>query len=113
MIPIEVKDDGGRLTRRSVQDIYADLTAALRSAGLWGCLDYFEISIAMKRREDTPFPNFEWLSCSPVTGGAGGNYIHVGTISKSKYSLIFVGKTSQGLQTACEVANMCARELSA
>ena len=112
-MPSQVKIGGGSLTGRSVGAIYADLTAALKNAGLWDCLDYFKISLAMKKRENSPFPNFEWLSCSPVTGESGGHYVYVGTIAKSRYSLVFVGKTLKGFQAACEVANMCAGELRA
>jgi hypothetical protein len=113
MIPLEVKHDGERLTNRTVRDIHSDLTAALKNARLWDSLDYFEISLAMKQRQRLSFPNFEWLSCSPVTGAGGDYYIYVGTVLRGRYSLIFVGKTCQGFQPACEVANLCADLLRA
>ncbi len=113
MIPIEVKDAGGRFTKRLVKDIHSDLKAALMSDGLMGGLDYFEIAIGKKKTENVLFPAFDWLSCSAVTGKAGGHYIYVGTVSKNRHSLIFVGKTSKGFQAACEVANVCAEKLSA
>jgi hypothetical protein len=68
--------------------------------------------MGMQKRENAPFPSFEWLSCAPVTSG-GNHYIYIGTVFKGRYNLIFVGKTSQGFQAACEVANRCARELGA
>jgi hypothetical protein len=112
MIPTEVKTDRGALTKRLVKDVHADLTAALRGASLLDNLDYFEMSIAMKKRENAPFPNFEWISCAPVSN-EGYHYVYIGTVSKGRHNLIFVGKTSKGFQAACEVANMCAHELKA
>jgi hypothetical protein len=112
MMPTEVKDDGGKLTTRSIGDVYAYLEVALKSAGLWDSLDYFEISLAMKKRERVLFPSFEWLSCSPVTSD-GHHYVYIGTVSKGRHNLVFVGKTSKGFHAACEVANMCAHELRA
>lgn len=113
MIPIEDKDGEGKLAKRTIKDIYADLKAMLKMPGLWNSLDYFEIAIGKKRHEDVRFPHFDWLSCSPVRGGNGSHYIHIGTITKGRYSLIFEGRTSQGFQTACEVANLCAEQLGA
>ncbi len=113
MIPIKIKIDGEKLTNRSIVDVYADLTAALKNARLWDCLDYFEISLAMKKRQNLSFPNFEWLSCSPVSGETGDHYIYVGAVSRGRYSLIFVGKTSKEFQVACDVANRCAQQLGA
>lgn len=110
---LEPKIDPARLTHRSVGDIHADLTAALKTAGLWDCLDYFEISLSMKKKGNLSFPNFEWLSCSPVTADSGDHYIYIGTITNGRYRLIFVGKTSKGFLAACEVANMSAGQLGA
>jgi acyl carrier protein len=112
MIPNEVKIDAEGLAERLVKDVHAELKAALRGADLWDSLDYFEISMAMQKRANALFPSFEWLSCAPVTS-AGHHYIYVGTVFKGRHNLIFVGKTSKGFQAACEVANMCARELRA
>ena len=113
MIPLEVKDDEGKSTKRTVKDIYTDLKAMLKIPGLWNCLDYFEIAIGKKRQENVRFPHFGWLSCSPVRGRNGSHYIHIGTITKGRYSLIFEGRTSQGFHAACEVANLCAEQLRA
>jgi hypothetical protein len=113
MIALEVNDDRGRLTKRLVKDIHADLKLALASDGLLSGLDYFEIAIGKRKTEKVPFPRFEWLSCTAVTGKAGGHYIYVGTVSQNRHNLVFVGKTSKGFQAACEVANMCAKQLSA
>jgi hypothetical protein len=112
MIQTEVKVDEAGLTKRLIKDVHAELEAALRGASLWDSLDYFEISISMKKRENAPFPRFEWLSCAPVTSD-GHHYIYIGTVSKGRHNLVFVGKTSKGFQTACEVANRCAHELNA
>jgi hypothetical protein len=112
MTPTEVKIDREGLTDRLVKDVHAELRAALRGASLWDNLDYFEMSIGMKKRENASFPNFEWLSCAPVTS-AGHHYIYIGTVSKGRHNLIFVGKTSKGFQAACEIANTCAHELRA
>lgn len=112
MVMIEA-NDGGRLIRRPIKDVHADLKMALARLGLNDSLDYFEIAIGKKKTETVPFPAFEWLSCSPVTGKAGGHYIYVCTVSKNRHNLVFVGKTSKGFQAACEVANMCAEQLSA
>ncbi|MBI5249436.1 MAG: hypothetical protein HY912_08070 [Desulfomonile tiedjei] len=112
MVIIEASDRG-RLIRRPIKDVHADLKTALTRSGLDDSLDYFEIAIGKKKTENVPFPQFEWLSCSPVTGKAGGHYIYVGTVSKNRHSLVFVGKTSKGFQAACEIANMCAEQLSA
>jgi hypothetical protein len=112
MVMIEATD-GGSLNRRHIKDVHADLKAALIGFGLNDSLDYFEIAVGKRKREDAPFPQFEWLSCSPVTGKAGGHYIYIGTVSKNRHNLVFVGKTSKGFQVACEIANLCARQLSA
>ena len=112
MISTEVKTDGGALTKRLVKDVHADLAAALRRASLWDSLDYFEISLAVRKRPNALFPGFEWLSCAPVTSD-GHHYIYIGTVTKGRHNLIFVGKTSKGFQAACDVANMCAHELGA
>lgn len=112
MIPTDVKSDEGALAKRLVKEVHADLEAALREASLWDSLDYFDISIGMKKRENALFPSFEWLSCSPVNSD-GHHYIYIGTVSKGRHNLVFVGKTSKGFQVACEVANMCAYELRA
>ncbi len=112
MTPTKVKTDGEALTKRLVKDVHAELSAALRNASLWDNLDYFEISVAMKKRENSAFPNFQWLSCAPVTSD-GQHYVYIGTVSKGRHNLIFVGKTSKGFQAACDVANKCAQELKA
>jgi hypothetical protein len=108
----ETKTAGSALTKRLVKEVHAELSAALKGASLWDSLDYFEISMAMQKRENAPFPGFEWLSCAPVTSG-GHHYIYIGTVFKGRHNLLFVGKTSKGFQAACEVANRCARELGA
>jgi hypothetical protein len=110
MISTEVETDGRGLSKRLVKDVHADLKSALMGASLWDSLDYFDISISMKKRQDMLFPSFEWLSCSPVTVD-GHHYIYIGTVSKGRHNLVFVGKTSKGFQVACKVANMCADEL--
>jgi hypothetical protein len=112
MIPTKVKIASKGLNKRLIKDVHAELQAALRSASLWNNLDYFEMSIAVKKRENAPFPSFEWLSCAPVTSD-GHHYIYIGTVFKGRHNLIFVGKTSKGFHAACEVANMCAQELRA
>jgi len=112
MIPNEANIDGEGLTKRLVKEVHAELMAALRGASLWDSLDYFTISMGMQKRENAPFPSFEWLSCAPVTSG-GHHYVYIGTVFKGRHNLIFVGKTSKGFQAACEVANRCARELGA
>lgn len=99
--------------KRPIKDIHADLKSALIASGLNDSVDYFEIAIAKKKMENVPFPDFEWLSCSPITGKTGGHYIYIGTVSKNRHNLVFVGKTSKGFQVACEIANMCAEELRA
>ena len=111
MISTEVKIERG-LAKRLVKDVHADLTAALMGASLWDSLDYFDISIGMKKKQNSLFPGFEWLSCAPVTSD-GHHYVYVGTVSRGRHNLIFVGKTSKGFQAACEVANRCAQELGA
>jgi len=112
MVPTEVKVAGEGLGKRLVKDVHAELRAALRGASLWDSLDYFEISMSMQKRQNAPFPSFEWLSCAPVTSG-GHHYVYIGTVLKGRHNLIFVGKTSKGFQAACEVANRCAHELGA
>ena len=112
MIGTKVKIDEEGLTKRLVKDVYAELRVVLEGASLWDGLDYFAISMGMQKRENAPFPMFEWLSCAPVTSG-GHHYIYIGTVFKGRHNLIFVGKTSQGFQAACEVANRCAHELGA
>lgn len=113
MIVMEAENGGGRLCRRPVKDVHADLKTALVESGIYDSLDYFEIATGKKKTENGPFPEFEWLACSPVTGKAGGHYIYIGTISKGRHNLLFVGKTSKGFQVACEAANFCAQQLSA
>jgi hypothetical protein len=112
MVTTTVKIDEEGLTKRLVSDVHAHLRTALAGATLWDSLDYFEISAAMKKRENTTFPSFEWLSCAPVTSN-GNHYIYIGTVMKGRHNLIFVGKTSRGFQAACAVANTCAHELGA
>jgi hypothetical protein len=107
-----VKIGEERLTKSRVKDVYCELTAALKGASLWDSLDYFEISMAMQKRQDALFPRFEWLSCAPVTS-AGRHYVYIGAIFNGRHQLVFVGKTSKGFESACEVANKCARELGA
>jgi hypothetical protein len=98
--------------KRLVKDVHSELRTALEGAGLWDSLDYFEISVAMQKRENSSFPRFDWLSCAPVTSD-GNHYVYIGTVFNGRHNLIFVGKTSQGFERACEVANRCARELGA
>jgi|GEM_PF-911502 len=100
------------LSQKILKEVHAELSEALRGASLWDSLDYFEISTAMQKRENSPFPSFQWLSCAPVTSG-GNHYVYIGTVSRGRHNLVFVGKTSQGFQAACAVANECARELGA
>lgn len=100
------------MVKRLVKDVHSELSAALKDAGLWDNLDYFEISKAMQKKQDALFPNFEWLSCAPVTSG-GQHYVYIGTVFNGRHNLIFVGKISKGFEGACEVANRCARELGA
>lgn len=108
----EVKMGGKKLMKQLVRDVHGEIREALQSAKLWDDLDYFEISKAMQKKQDARFPNFEWLSCAPVTSG-GNHYIYIGTVLNGRHNLIFVGKTSKGFDSACEVANECARELGA
>jgi hypothetical protein len=112
MRPTAAGTDGKVLTKRLIKEVFSDLKTALEGADLWTSLDYFEISLAMQKRGNASFPTFEWLSCAPVTSG-GNHYVYIGTISKGRHNLIFVGKTSEGFTRACEVANRCARELGA
>jgi hypothetical protein len=98
--------------KRLVKDVHSELREALKGASLWDSLDYFEISLGMQKRENAPFPSFEWLSCAPVTNGEK-HYIYIGTVFNGRHNLIFVGKTSKGFQAACDVANRCAHELGA
>jgi hypothetical protein len=112
MITTAVKTDGEGLTSRLVKDVHAELRTALMGARLWDRLDYFEISNTMQKRQNALFPRFEWLSCAPVTCG-GQHYVYIGTVFNGRHNLVFVGKTSEGFESACEVANLCARELGA
>jgi hypothetical protein len=112
MIPNEVKIDREVLGGRLVRDVHAELKAALTGADLWDSLDYFEISLSMRKRPNALFPSFEWLSCAPVSSDRH-YYIYIGAVSKGRHNLIFVGKTCKGFQAACDVANVCARELRA
>jgi hypothetical protein len=98
--------------QRLVRDVHSQLTTALKGASLWDSLDYFEISMGMQKRENAPFPSFQWLACAPVTRGEH-HYVYIGTVLNGRYNLIFVGKTSQGFEHACQVANRCATELGA
>jgi hypothetical protein len=107
---VKIVEEG--LAKRLVKDVHCELTAALKGASLWDSLDYFEISMGMQKRQDAPFPRFEWLSCAPVTSG-GHHYVYIGAVFNGRHNLIFVGKTSKGFERACEVANRCARELGA
>jgi hypothetical protein len=66
MIPSEV-NKGERSHERLVKDVHSELKAPLTGANLWDSLDYFEISQAMRKRLNTLFPGFEWLSCAPLT----------------------------------------------
>ena len=100
------------LSNRLVKDVHADLRTALEEAHLWDSLDYFEISTTMQKRQNGSFPRFEWLSCAPVTRG-GHHYVYIGTVFNGRHNLIFVGRTSEGFERACEVANRCARQLGA
>lgn len=100
------------ITKRLVKDVFSELESALKRADLWDSLDYFQMSLAMQKRENSIFPSFEWISCAPVTSG-GNHYVYIGTILKGRHNLIFVGKTSEGFDKACEVANKCACELGA
>ncbi len=108
----EHRSDGEELTKRLVRDVHAELKSVLEEASLWDCLDYFEISMGMQKRDKAQFPNFEWLACAPVTSGRS-HYIYIGTVLNGRYNLIFIGKTSKGFQAACAVANRCADELGA
>ncbi len=110
MEPIQGKSHREGLSRRLVKDIHAQLKTALKNASLLNNLDYFEMSLGMKKRGNAPFPSFEWVSCAPVSG-AGQDYVYIGAVYKGRHNLIFIGKTSKGFQVACEVANVCAREL--
>ena len=110
--PTAVGKEEKTITKLLVKDVFLELKTALERADLWDSLDYFQISLAMQKRENSVFPSFEWLSCAPVTSG-GNHYVYIGTILKGRHNLIFVGKTSEGFSKACEVANKCAAELGA
>lgn len=112
MTNINSNDGKIDLTKRLAKDVLADLNVALKKAGLWEDVEYFELSIAMKKRDNSAFPNYEWLSCAPVTND-GRHYVYIGAVSKGRHNLVFVGKTSNGFSTACKIANMCAVELQA
>jgi hypothetical protein len=109
---IQANSNAMVLMKRPVKDVFSQLRSALKAADLWNSLDYFEISKVMQKRQDALFPNFEWISCAPVTSG-GNHYVYIGTIYKGRHSLIFVGKTLKGFDKVCEVANKCALELGA
>lgn len=112
MTTTAVKIGKERLGELLVKDVHAELRTALKGARLLDGLDYFEIGMAMQKRQNAPFPRFDWLSCAPVTS-AGNHYVYIGTVLNGRHNLIFVGKTSKGFERACEVANLCARELGA
>jgi hypothetical protein len=107
-----VSIDGEGLAKRLVKDVHTELRSALKGASLLDSLDYFEIAVSMQKRQNAPFPSFDWLACAPVTSG-GHHYVYIGTVFNGRHNLIFVGKTSKGFERACEVANRCARELGA
>ena len=108
----EVRGAAEALDRRHVSDVLASLKSSLNRANLWDSLDYFEISSLMRKTPDALFPRYEWLSCAPVTS-CGSHYVYIGAVYNGKHRLVFVGKTSKGFDRACEIANICARELGA
>jgi len=112
MITTAVKVEKEGLVERLVKDVHAELRTALKGSRLWDDLDYFEIAMAMQKRQNASFPRFDWLSCAPDTRG-GNHYVYIGTVLNSRHNLVFVAKTSKGFEGACEVANLCARELGA
>ena len=84
-----VKIHGEGSTERLVKDVLSQLTTALKGASLWDSLDYFEISMGMQKRQDAPFPSFQWLSCAPVTRGEQ-HYVYIGTVFNGRYNLILL-----------------------
>lgn len=104
------------IRRKTVKEVYEELRARLEFEGMLPD-EYFAISTLIEyEKEDginKPFPDFRLIACYPVTGGNEGHYIHVDAIKDGKCELIFVGKTFQGFERACEIANACARHLGA
>jgi hypothetical protein len=107
---VNIAEEG--LGARPVKDVRQDLTEALKGASLWDCLDYFELSKAMQKRQNALFPRYEWISCAPVTSGSH-HYVYIGAVFNGRHNLVLVGRTSKGFERACQVANRCARELGA
>lgn len=103
--------------RKTVKQLYKEVTERLQGLELYDELDYFSIAIEFrsksKREQDKVVPPCYRIVSFPVTGSSEGHYIHVvGLQSDGMIVGLFLGKTFLGYDHACAVSNALSQMLS-
>jgi hypothetical protein len=119
-IPFEHYDRNDVLYRRTLRQIFRDLTDRLDEDGLGRELEYFDLNGVVEHTQahisaSSVVPmDMHWISCYVVTGASEGHYIHIDFImdDQSRRS-VMLGKTFEGWDHAWTVAKRCAELLGA
>lgn len=98
--------------RKTVDEVYDELVAALGGFDPYGCIEgcdeYFTISPSV--RAMAPWPQGRTV-VFPVTGGSEGHYVHVEVLNNGEHRLLILGKTFDGWDAAWAFAQKVARIL--
>jgi hypothetical protein len=115
---------------KSFHYVHRLLGRILRKRGLYDSLDYFSpnSNYSDSIPHDTLWGDlwcfrgkcYRWIACFAVTGASEGHYIHVDLIgtqgphdaADARLNL-FLGKTLDGMERACEIATLLAHLLGA
>ncbi len=98
------------LPNRTIKEVYNDLCKALQEDGI---IDGYLAVMNHDFDYNQPFPDFQWISCFAVTGGSEGHYVHIEIIDGDKRTLLYLGKTFEGMDHAYKIAQKCAELLGA
>ena len=106
----------------TLRRLHRTLARMLRHLGL--CEEYFSTASALDfehaGRLDLTWDALvhgelraRWVACYAVTGTSEGHYVHVDGIAEDGRHALFLGKTFEGMQSACCAASVLAMLLGA
>ncbi|MEW6041646.1 MAG: hypothetical protein AB1633_09005 [Elusimicrobiota bacterium] len=104
---------------RPVREILEELKDRLKEEDCYPDRSFDTAGLFIDDNGKNPFPDYSRIACFPVTGDSEGHNIHVDVIAYNEElkttvtQPVFLGKTFQGIDFACKVANACAKHLGA
>lgn len=91
--------------KKSIKEVFEELKDNLEKQGVYGEMDYFQISTGIKKEQE--FPDYHTIACFAKAGGSEGLYIYVDVVSSDRTETFFLGKTFMGIEQALKVSNLC------